>query len=180
VEHIENKFKNNIHILVGDITTLNTDVIVNAANSGLLGGGGVDGAIHRAGGHKILEECQALRDTKYPDGLAVGEAAITTGGNLKAKYVIHTVGPQYRWDENPPENLSSCYRNSFLLADEYECSSIAYPSIATGVYAYPKEQAGKIAYETINKLLPKAKHIKDVVFVFYSQKDADIFQSVNH
>jgi len=176
----DNKLKNKIHILVGDITTINSDVIVNAANYRLLGGGGVDGAIHRAGGDEILEECKFLRETRYPDGLPVGEAVITSGGNLKASYVVHTVGPQYRFDENPRQSLVSCYTNSFLLADQYKCKSIAFPSIATGVYAYPKDEASIIAYEVINNLLPKATYIKDVIFVFYSQEDADIFKSVNY
>lgn len=145
-----------------------------------MGGGGVDGAIHRAGGPKILGECQHLRDTKYPDGLPVGDAIITTAGNMKAKYVIHTVGPQYRWDENPPDNLMSCYRNSFLLADEKKCNSIAFPSVATGIYAYPKGEASKIAYETVSELLSQAQYIKDVVFVFFSEEDADLFKKINH
>lgn len=171
--------KNNIHILIGDITTVNTDAIVNPANSSLLGGGGADGAIHKAGGKEILKECEFLRENHYPDGLPTGEAVITTAGNMKAKYVIHTVGPQYRFDNNPQEHLQSCYRKSFLLAEKYKCKSISFSSIATGVYAYPKEEAAKIAYETISALLPDAQYIKDVVFVFYSKKDADIFRSLN-
>jgi len=166
----------NIHILIGDITTVNTDAIVNAANYRLLGGGGVDGAIHRAGGPKILEECKQLRATEFPDGLPVGQAVITTAGNLKAKYVIHTVGPQYRFDEDPSKHLKDCYTNSFLLADQYSCSSIAFPSIATGVYAYPKEEAAKIAYETIASLLSESKYVKNILFVFYSNEDANIFK----
>lgn len=171
--------KNKIHILVGDITTINTDVIVNAANYRLLGGGGVDGAIHKAGGSKILEECKLLRRTKYTNGLAVGEAVITNGGKLKAKYVVHTVGPQYKFDENSPKLLELCYKNSLLLADEYECKSIAFPSIATGVYAYPKEEANKIAYKVVSTYLKSCKHIEHAVFVFYSQNDANIFKHVN-
>ena len=171
--------KNNIHILVDDITTIDTDVIVNAANYSLLGGGGVDGAIHRAGGSKILEECQLLRETKYPDGLAVGEAVITNGGNLKAKYVVHTVGPQYKFDVNSPILLELCYKNSLLLAEKYKCKSIAFPSIATGIYAYPNEEANKIAYKVVNKYLKECKYIKNVIFVFHSQDDANIFKHVN-
>lgn len=178
-DSINQQMKTNIHILVGDITTVNTDAIVNPANFRLLGGGGVDGAIHRAGGQKILEECQYLRNTKYPKGLPIGEAVITSAGNLKAKYVIHTVGPQYRFDENPSKSLESAYRNSFLLADNHKCQSIAFPSIATGVYAYPKEEAAKIAYEAVSGLLTEANYIKDVVFVFYSEKDANIFKKIN-
>lgn len=169
--------QNRIHILVGDLTTINADVIVNTANYRLLGGGGVDGAIHKAGGSKILEECKFLRDTRYPNGLPIGEAVITSGGNLKATYVIHTVGPKYKFDENPQQQLKNCYINSFLLADKYKCKSIAFPSISTGVYDYPKEEASEIAYKVISNLLPKTIYIKDVIFVFYSQKDADILQS---
>ena len=169
-----------IHILVGDITTINSDVIVNAANYRLLGGGGVDGAIHRAGGSKILDECKFLRKTRYRDGLSTGQAVITTAGNLKAKYVIHTVGPKYKFDSNHVELLESCYKNSLMLADNYKCESIAFPSIATGIYAYPKDKAAKIAYTVINKLLVEAKYIKDVIFVFYSQEDANIFKKSNH
>jgi len=162
----------NFHILVGDITTINTEVIVNAANFRLLGGGGVDGAIHKAGGDKILGECKDIRKTTYPNGLPVGEAAITTAGNMKAKYVIHTVGPQYKFDENPKQSLVSCYRNSLLLADKYKCASIAFPAIATGIYGYPKEEAADIAYETVNHLMNECEYIKDIVFVFYSKDDA--------
>lgn len=162
----------NIHILVGDITTINTEVIVNAANYRLLGGGGVDGAIHKAGGSKILQECKHLRETKYPDGLPVGQAVITTAGDLKAKYVIHTVGPQYRFDSNPKQSLIACYKNSLLLADEKRCSSIAFPAIATGVYGYPKDEAAKIACVTINEVMKSCKYIKDIVFVFRSKEDA--------
>ena len=176
---LNNQIKTNIHVLVGDITTINTDAIVNPANSRLLGGGGVDGAIHKSGGPRILEECLHLRETRYPDGLPKGEAAITSGGDLKANYVIHTVGPKYRFDENPPKALESAYANTLLLADNYKCQSIAFSSIATGVYAYPKEEAAKIAYETINNLLAHIKYIKDIVFVFYSEKDANIFQEIN-
>ena len=177
-ENTENIDKK-IHILVGDITTVNTEVIVNAANYRLLGGGGVDGAIHRAGGDKILQECKSIRNSSYPDGLPVGKAVITTAGDMKAKYVIHTVGPQYRFDDKPSKSLESCYRNSFLLAEEYKCESIAFPSIATGIYAYPKDEAGKIAYRTISKLLQNTKYIKDIVFVFFSKEDAVLFKENN-
>lgn len=171
--------ENRIQILVGDITTINTDAIVNTANYSLLGGGGVDGAIHKAGGTKILEECKFLRNTKYPDGLPIGEAVITTAGNLKASYVIHTVGPKFKFDVNPQSLLESCYKNSFLIAEKYKCNSIAFPAISTGVYGYPKEEASKIAYNIISKLLQKAINIKSVVFVFFTNEDADIFKSVN-
>jgi len=168
----------NIHILVGDITTVNTVAVVNAANYRLLGGGGVDGAIHKAGGSEILKECKQLRETQYPDGLLVGEAAITTAGNMKAKYVIHTVGPKYKSDSSPQESLSACYKNSLLLADKYECSSIAFPAIATGIYGYPIDEATNIAYETITKTMHECKYIKDIVFVFHSDNDAIILREI--
>ena len=168
-----------IHILVGDITSINTEVIVNAANYRLLGGGGVDGAIHKAGGAQILKECKILRHTQYPDGLPVGEAVITSAGNLKAKYVIHTVGPKYRSDKHPEQKLISCYKKSLLLADQYQCASIAFPAIATGIYGYPKNKAAKIAYMSISSILETCHNVKDVVFVFYTQEDAEIFRSEN-
>jgi len=170
----------NIHIRVGDITTIKTDVIVNAANYRLLGGGGVDGAIHKAGGKEILEECKVLRETQYPDGLPTGEATITTAGDLKAKYIVHTVGPVYRSNNNPEEALKSCYKNSLLLADSKECVSIAFPAIATGIYGYPVEQASKIAYETVSEVLEEYQFIQDVVFIFFSQKDKRVFCNVNN
>ena len=169
----------NIHILIGDITTVNTDVIVNAANYRLLGGGGVDGAIHKAGGAEILKECKYLRETRYHDGLAVGEAIITTAGNMKMKYVIHTVGPKYKSDVDPKKSLSSCYRNSLLIADNYKCTSIAFPAIATGVYGYPREKAAAIAYESIKETILECKYIRDVAFVFYSQDDATFFEEIH-
>jgi len=126
---------------------------------------------------KFFIKPKFLRDTRYPNGLPIGEAVITSGGNLKATYVIHTVGPKYKFDENPQQLLKNCYINSFLLADKYKCKSIAFPSISTGVYDYPKEEASEIAYKVISNLLPKAIYIKDVIFVFYSQEDSDILQS---
>ena len=163
---------------MGDITTVNTEVIVNTANFRLLGGGGVDGAIHKRGGPTILTQCKTLRETKYPDGLPCGEATITEAGNLKAKYVIHTVGPRYKFDDKPAELLGQCYKNSLLLADKYKCKSIAFPSISTGVYAYPKEEAAKIAYETIYKTMQQCDFIEDVVLVFYTNKEAEIMKDL--
>jgi ADP-ribosylglycohydrolase/O-acetyl-ADP-ribose deacetylase (regulator of RNase III) len=160
------------HIMIGDITTINTDTIVNAANYRLLGGGGVDGAIHRAGGNEILKECRYLRETRYPDGLPVGEAVITTAGKMKAKYVIHTVGPKYNSNPQPQKHLTSCYKNSLLLADKYKCKSIAFPAIATGIYGYPKGEAAQIAYSTLKEMANECKYIKDIVFVFFSEADA--------
>lgn len=167
-----------IGIIIDDITTLDTDVIVNAANSSLLGGGGVDGAIHREGGSEILKECKTLRDTEYPNGLPTGEAVITTAGQLKAKYVIHTVGPIYSSDTHPEQSLAACYRNSLLLADSYKCTSIAFPAISTGIYGYPKKEAAEIAYKTVLETLKECHYITNVIFVFHRDKDSLYLQEL--
>src|SRR3970282_1019633 len=136
--------KSILELIEGDITEQETDAIVNAANSSLVGGGGVDGAIHRAGGPKILEECRKL------GGCPTGEARITTGGNLKARYVIHVVGPVYRDGRHKePEYLASAYKYCLKLASEYKIKSIAFPSISTGAYGYPVEEAADIALSTV-------------------------------
>ena len=167
-------------IVVGDITRQDVTAIVNAANSTLLGGGGVDGAIHRAGGPEILRECQQIRSTVYPDGLPTGQAVITTGGNLPAKYVIHTVGPIYgREPERESELLAACYQNSLLLAREHGVSSLAFPSISTGVYGYPKPEAAKIASATIRDFLSADQQIEQVRLVFFQERDARVFRE-NH
>jgi O-acetyl-ADP-ribose deacetylase (regulator of RNase III) len=164
-------------LVVGDITRQDVTAIVNAANSTLLGGGGVDGAIHRAGGPEILKECQQIRKTVYPDGLPTGQAVITTGGNLPAKYVIHTVGPIYGRDpEREAELLAACYQNSLLLARQHAVSSIAFPSISTGAYWYPKPEAAKIASATIKHFLSADRQIEQVRLVFFQERDARVFR----
>src|SRR5215471_3283696 len=131
-----------VTVKVGDIIKEAVDVIVNAANGTLMGGGGVDGAIHRAGGPTILEQCREIRRRLYPDGLPTGEAVITTAGALPAQYVIHTVGPIYgRHNGNEPQLLAGCYKNSLKLATKHSLSSIAFPAISTGVYDYPRAEA---------------------------------------
>jgi O-acetyl-ADP-ribose deacetylase (regulator of RNase III) len=159
----------------GDITAVRVDVIVNAANSSLLGGGGVDGAIHRRGGPAILEACRELRRSRYPQGLPVGEAVLTTAGNLPARFVAHTVGPI--WGENEPaaQLLASCYRTSLVLADAEGLESIAFPAISTGVYGYPKDRAAAVASEAIAAALGEAKSIRSVQLVFFSQNDLSVF-----
>lgn len=168
-------FDRRLAIVVGDITEQQVDAIVNAANSTLLGGGGVDGAIHQAGGPKILEECRELRRTRYPDGLPAGEAVITTGGKLPARHVIHTVGPIYgRHDGNESELLAACYKNSLMLAASHSLSSIAFPSISTGAFGYPKAEAAAVASRTIEEFLTKTE-FKLVRLVFFQASDMKIF-----
>ena len=173
---LESFLAGRVVIVVGDITRQHVDAIVNAANSTLLGGGGVDGAIHRAGGPEILKECREIRATVYPKGLPTGEAVITTGGNLPAKYVIHTVGPIYgREPEREPELLAACYQNSLLLARQHQLSTLAFPSISTGAYGYPKPEAAKISSTTIKDFLNVDQQIREVRLVFFGEKDARSF-----
>ena len=159
-----------IKLLRGDITTLSVDAIVNAANSSLLGGGGVDGAIHRAAGPELLEECRAL------NGCPTGEAKITKGYKLKAKFVIHTVGPVWRGGRNNEENLlASCYSNSLKLAAENNILSIAFPSISTGVYGFPFEIASRIALKTVLEFLEGNESIQQIIFITFSESDYENF-----
>jgi O-acetyl-ADP-ribose deacetylase (regulator of RNase III) len=163
-------------IKVGDITKEKTDAIVNAANSTLLGGGGVDGAIHRVGGKQILEECREIRREKFPNGLPTGEAVITSGGNLSARFVIHTVGPIYgRNQDKDAELLANCYKNSLELAVENNLETISFPSISTGVFGYPKHEAAKVASHAIKEFLSQNETIKQVNLVFFSAADAEKF-----
>lgn len=174
---IESFLDGRVLVVIGDITRQDVDVIVNAANSTLLGGGGVDGAIHRAGGPEILKECQEIRNTTYPDGLPTGQAVITTGGNLPAKYVIHTVGPIYGNESGrEAELLAACYQNSLLLALQHGVTSIAFPAISTGVYGYPKQEAAKIASATIKHFLTADQQIQQVCLVFFQERDARVFR----
>jgi len=164
-------------VVVGDITRQDVGAIVNAANSTLLGGGGVDGAIHRAGGPQILKECEQIRRTTYPKGLPTGEAVITTGGNLPARYVIHTVGPIYGRDpEREADLLAACYRNCLNLAREHAAKSIAFPSISTGAYGYPKPEAAAISSRSIKEFLDGDDSIEQVRLVFFHERDARVFR----
>jgi O-acetyl-ADP-ribose deacetylase (regulator of RNase III) len=162
--------KTKISIVQGDITRQVTDAIVNAANSSLMGGGGVDGAIHRAGGPTILEECKRI--VAQQGRLPTGKAVITTGGNLKAKYVIHTVGPiWYGGSRNEAELLSSAYNECLKLATETKLSSISFPSISTGAYGYPVDEAARIAVSTVVSFLNEQKTpLKDIVFVLFDSR----------
>ena len=158
---------------VGDITAENVDAIVNAANSSLMGGGGVDGAIHRAGGPAILEECRSIRDEQYPDGLPAGEAVITTAGNLPARYVIHTVGPV--WGQGGPDLLANCYGNSLALALRHGLETIAFPAISTGVYRFPKDLAAEVSSSAVQAFLAEHGAFSQVRFVFFAQADLQVF-----
>lgn len=164
---------NRIKIISGDITKLDVDAIVNAANRSLLGGGGVDGAIHRAAGPELLDYCRSL------GGCETGEAKITPGFNLPAKWVIHTVGPVWRGGDNrEAELLQSCYSNSMNIAHEKSIKSIAFPAISTGVYGYPKPQAAEIAVNTVLKFLKDHQLHQQVIFTCFSPEDLEIYNQV--
>lgn len=171
---MQKEFLNNrVLVRVGDITQEKADAIVNAANSTLLGGGGVDGAIHRRGGSQILEECREIRKNRFPEGLPTGEAVITSGGNLPARFVIHTVGPIFGMNGGKDaELLANCYVNSLALAVENNLQTVAFPSISTGAFAYPKHEAAKIASRAIEEFLFADETIKQVRLVFFSEPDA--------
>jgi O-acetyl-ADP-ribose deacetylase (regulator of RNase III) len=158
-----------LKVVRGDITKLDVDAIVNAANTTLLGGGGVDGAIHRAAGPDLLAECKTV------GGCPTGEARITKGYRLPARHVIHTVGPVYRGSEKDPRLLSSCYRNSLQLAADHRCKSIAFPAISCGVYGYPIEKACRIAVDTTCDFLATRGEIDEVLFVLFSPSDEKIY-----
>lgn len=154
----------------GDITRVAADAIVNAANSSLLGGGGVDGAIHRAGGPAILDECRKI--VARQGGCNTGGAVITTAGNLSAKFVIHTVGPVWNGgDKAEHERLADCYANSLRRAEEHSCKSVAFPGISTGIYHFPKAEAARIAVATVSAFLKEEKHgIEQVIFVCFGEE----------
>lgn len=161
-------------LLRGSITEQETDAVVNAANSSLLGGGGVDGAIHHAGGFQILEECKAIRARQGE--CPTGEAVITSGGRLKARHVIHAVGPVWRGGGHDEDRLlSNAYRNSLRLAVENNIRTIAFPSISTGIYGFPIERASRIAFTTVEEFVKGHSEIQEIRFVTFSQHDYDIY-----
>lgn len=165
-----------VTVVVGDITRQEVDAIVNAANSTLLGGGGVDGAIHRAGGRAIVEACREIRRTEYPDGLPTGEAVITTGGNLPARQVIHTVGPIYgQHGGGEAQLLAACYQNSLALAVRHSLSSIAFPAISTGVFGYPASEAAAVSSAVVAEFLANDQTLKEARLIFFQKRDADVF-----
>lgn len=170
-------FLNRIKLIQGDITKLEIDAIVNAANSSLMGGGGVDGAIHSAGGPKILAECREI--VARQGCCAIGEAVITSGGKLPAKFVIHTVGPIWRGgNNNEPQLLQNAYLNSLKLAAENGVQTIAFPNISTGVYGFPKDRAALIAIETVKKYLADHFQISQVFFVCYDSENYELYRQL--
>ncbi len=158
----------------GDITQQPVDAVVNAANSSLMGGGGVDGAIHGAGGPAILEECKRIRDEQYPEGLPTGQAVATTAGNLTARWVIHTVGPVYAKSEDRSGLLASCHTESLRVADELGAKSVAFPAISTGVYGYPLEEAATVAIQAVRDA---DTQVEEVRFVLFDDEAYEAFQS---
>ena len=169
----EIRIRERIVVKVGDITREDVDAIVNAANSSLMGGGGVDGAIHRAGGPEILAACRRIREERYPDGLPTGHAVITPAGRMPARHVIHTVGPvygQHRGEE--ARLLAACYENSLALAAAHALSTVAFPAISTGVYGYPKDEAARVSVAAIALALESHAAIREVRLVYFSESDA--------
>ncbi|HEY3686397.1 MAG TPA: O-acetyl-ADP-ribose deacetylase [Streptosporangiaceae bacterium] len=162
-----------IELVNGDITVQRVDAVVNAANSGLLGGGGVDGAIHRRGGRAILDACRALRAGSLPDGLPTGQAVATTAGNLAARWVIHTVGPVYSRSADRSDLLASCYRESLRVADELGARSVAFPAVSAGIYGWPLDDAARIAVATV---AGARTSVDDVRFVLFGDAAYDAFR----
>lgn len=161
-----------LELVRGDISLQEVDAIVNAANSSLLGGGGVDGAIHRRGGPRILAECRQLRETRYPSGLPAGQAVATNGGDLPARWVVHTVGPVYSPREDRSAQLISCYRESLRVADELGALTVAFPAISTGAYGWPMDDGARIAVETVRAADTAVEQVR---FVLYDAAAYDTF-----
>jgi O-acetyl-ADP-ribose deacetylase (regulator of RNase III) len=157
----------------GDIVRQDVDAVVNAANRSLLGGGGVDGAIHSAGGPAILEACRDLRRTTWPDGLPTGEAVATTAGDLVARWVIHTVGPVYARDADPPRALAACHSNALRVADELGARTVAFPAISTGVFGYPVAEAAQVALDAVRAA---DTSVQEVRFVLFDEKALEVFR----
>ena len=167
--------KNIIKLVQGDITKIKVDAIVNAANNSLLGGGGVDGAIHRAGGKEILEDCINIRNRQ--GGCDTGQAVITTAGKLPSKFVIHTVGPVWKGGlKKEPQLLADCYLNSLKIALENDIKTIAFPNISTGIYSYPKQLAAEIAVQTVNDFLIENEAIEEVIFICFDEENFKIYE----
>jgi len=163
-----------VTLALGDLTLEDVDAVVNAANSSLMGGGGVDGAIHRRGGPQIKEACKEIRRTRYPDGLPAGEAVATTGGKLRARWVIHTVGPRYWEHDDPAPLLARCHTEALRIADEVGAATVGFPAISTGVYGYPVEEAAPVA---IRAVLGAATRVEEVRFVLFSPDAYEAFRT---
>jgi O-acetyl-ADP-ribose deacetylase (regulator of RNase III) len=161
-----------IAVVIGDITTQDVDAIVNAANGSLMGGGGVDGAIHRAGGPAILAECKRVRAERFPGGLPTGEAVATTAGDLPARWVIHTVGPVYSGSDEDAAKLAGCHRESLRVAEELGAHTVAFPAISTGIYGYPLELAAPVALDAVRDAPPS---LEEVRFVLFGRRAHDVF-----
>lgn len=168
-----------IRIIKGDITEQDIDAVVNAANSSLMGGGGVDGAIHTRGGPRILDECMRIREREWPGGLPAGEAVVTGGGLLKARHVIHTVGPVWKGgNHNEPELLAQCYRSSLREARRLGLRSVAFPSISTGAYGHPIVEASRVALRTVKESVENGEGPEVITFVLFSEDDLSVYQRV--
>ena len=162
--------RNKIEVLKGDITKVTVDAIVNAANTSLLGGGGVDGAIHRAGGQAILDDCRKI--IARQGGCKTGEAVITSAGKLEAKFVIHTVGPVWNGGKkDEAQKLSACYKNALELAVSNDCRTVAFPCISTGIYGYPMDEAAKVAVDTVSAFIANSDKIDKVIFVCFDDNN---------
>ena len=176
VENLKTFLGGRVVVKVGDITIEDVGAVVNAANGSLLGGGGVDGAIHRAGGREILEECREIRRTRFPDGLPTGQAVLTTAGKMTARYVIHTVGPVYgKGGKEKGAQLAACYRNSLTLAAQEKLKTIAFPAISTGVYGYPLDEAAAVSSRAVEEFLRGDATVQEVRLVFFSPSGAEVF-----
>ncbi|MGA3192394.1 MAG: O-acetyl-ADP-ribose deacetylase [Candidatus Bathyarchaeia archaeon] len=165
-----------IRLVQGDITDVDADAIVNAANQTLMGGGGVDGAIHRKGGPTILEECKRIRASEWPNGLLTGKAVITSGGRLRAKHVIHTVGPVWHGGSHgEPGLLADAYENSLELAASKKLKTVAFPSISTGAYEYPVEKASRTALTTVKQFLERESTLREITFALFTEHDLKVY-----
>jgi O-acetyl-ADP-ribose deacetylase (regulator of RNase III) len=165
-----------IRLVQGDITDVDADAIVNAANPTLMGGGGVDGTIHRRGGPTILEECKRIRASEWPNGLPTGKSVITSGGNLKAKHVIHTVGPIWHGGSHgEPGLLADAYENSLKLAASKKLKTLVFPSISTGAYGYPVEKASRTALTTVKQFLEKESTLREITFALFTEHDFKVY-----
>jgi O-acetyl-ADP-ribose deacetylase (regulator of RNase III) len=161
-------------VLRGDITQQEVDAVVNAANASLLGGGGVDGAIHRRGGPAILEACREVRRSTWPDGLPTGEAVATTGGDLPARWVIHTVGPVYARSPDPAEELAACHTNALRVADEVGARTVAFPAISTGAFGYPAAEAAEVALAAVAGATTEVEAVR---FVLFDEATLEVFRA---